>query len=165
MVNGARNVLISSKKSAISPQLQGLNFSESFFRSFVIIGTIKFEEHIYTTQILQVCIPIGCVPPVLVDRIREGLPNPGWSASRRGPHLGGVRIQRGLPNPGGSTSRGDLPNWGGLSNPGRCLHLGGSAQPQGVCIQRIYTDPLPPWTEWLTDRCKNITLPQIRCGR
>ena len=23
-----------------------------------------------------------------------------------------------------------------------------------------YREPLPPWTEWLTDRCKNITLPQ-----
>ena len=21
------------------------------------------------------------------------------------------------------------------------------------------------WTEWLTDRCKNITLPQLHCGR
>ena len=23
----------------------------------------------------------------------------------------------------------------------------------------------PLWTEWLIDRCKNITLPQLRCGQ
>ena len=30
---------------------------------------------------------------------------------------------------------------------------------QGVSTTPL-TTPLPPWTEWLTDRCKNITLRQ-----
>ena len=42
---------------------------------------------------------------------------------------------------------------------GRCLPGGA-----GVCPRGVYqTPPQPPWTEWQT--CKNITLPQLRCGR
>ena len=36
-----------------------------------------------------------------------------------------------------------------------CLPLG----PGGVYHTSL-SPPPPPWTEWLTDRCKNITLPQ-----
>ena len=28
--------------------------------------------------------------------------------------------------------------------------------------QQALRQTLPPWTEWLTDRCKNITFPQLR---
>ena len=35
--------------------------------------------------------------------------------------------------------------------------------PSGVPAQII--PPHPPWTEWLTDRCKNITFGNFLCGR
>ena len=36
----------------------------------------------------------------------------------------------------------------------RCGYRGGGVCLGGVC-------PHPPWIEWLTDRCKNITFPQL----
>ena len=41
--------------------------------------------------------------------------------------------------------------------PAQVLREWVSAQGEGVSAQGVYT---PLWTEWLTDRCKNITLPQ-----
>ena len=42
---------------------------------------------------------------------------------------------------------------GGSVCPGECLPRG--CLPKEVCVHR------PLWTEWLTDRCKNITFPQL----
>ena len=35
---------------------------------------------------------------------------------------------------------------------------------QGNSVQGDLSDrdPFPPWTEWLTDKCKSITFPQLR---
>ena len=80
-------------------------------------------------------------------RIREICPTlgvlskPGWSASKGG----------GLPNFGGLHPRGSAQS-------GRGLHPGGSAQPWRGLHPGGLGRPPPPWTEWLTDRCKNITL-------
>ena len=41
---------------------------------------------------------------------------------------------------------------------GVCSGVSGQGVPMGVA-------DTPLWTEWLIDRCKNITLPQLRCGR
>ena len=85
----------------------------------------------------QVCITVGCIPPACCPYGGGGLPNPG------GVHPRGV-----LPYPRGSASRGCAsrgvcptprgvcPTWGSL-------HSGGSAQPQGVCIQGGQSGDLP----------------------
>ena len=44
---------------------------------------------------------------------------------------------------------------------GGCLPKGGSAPMHA----RIHSPPPPRWTEWLTERCKNISFPQLRCER
>ena len=45
---------------------------------------------------------------------------------------------------------------------GGCLPKRGVSA-EGVCIPACTeADTLPLWTEWLTDRCKNITFPQLR---
>ena len=36
---------------------------------------------------------------------------------------------------------------------------------RGVCIPACTEADTPLWTEWLTDACENITLPQLFCGR
>ena len=46
---------------------------------------------------------------------------------------------------------------------GGCLLRGVSA-PGGVCWGCVYLLRVPPVNR-MTDRCKNITLPQLRCGR
>ena len=43
---------------------------------------------------------------------------------------------------------------GGGVCPGGCL-------PRGVCPEGGCTSPPPPWTEFLTHACKNITFPQL----
>ena len=62
--------------------------------------------------------------------------------------------------PGGRVSvpRGCLLSGG--SAPGECL-LPGGLLPGGVCSGEC----LPPPMNRMTDRCKNITLPQLHCGR
>ena len=62
---------------------------------------------------------------------------------------------------------------GGMHGRGACVAggmCGGGMHGRGVRQGHAWhTCPLPymtpPWTEWLTDRCKNITFPQLRCGR
>ena len=80
--------------------------------------------------------PGGCVPGPGGHLVPWGCT---WS---RGVYLvrGGVPGPRGVPGPGG------VPGPRGVSAPG----LG------GVCV--------PPVNR-MTDACKNITLPQLRCGR
>ena len=85
----------------------------------------------------QECIPVGCVP-----------------AARR-PYAGvcfpeGVCLLWGVCSRGVSTL--------GVSAPGGCL-LGGVSAPGGMMVSQHALRQTPPlWTEWMTDRCKNITL-------
>ena len=86
----------------------------------------------------QECIPVGCVPYVRCS----------------GRLLGGVC-------PGGSAQGGVCPGGvcpGGVSLGGLCPG-GVSAAQGGVCLGGC----LP--VNRITDRCKNITSPQLRCGR
>ena len=78
----------------------------------------------------QEYIPVGCVPPAR-DRT-------GGSLSETGLCLGGLC-------PGGLCLRGSL--WGGLC-------------PRGVSVLGGLPDRDPPLVNRMTNRCKNITLPQ-----
>ena len=90
---------------------------------------------------------------------------PGGTWSR------GVPGQGGVPGPGGCTwSRGGYLVWGVYLVPGVCAwsrgvylvpggYLAGPGGSGGVPGQ-----VLPP-VDRITDACKNITLPQLRCGR
>ena len=49
--------------------------------------------------------------------------------------------------------------WGGVC-PG--VSSQGGVCPGGVCIPACTEADTPLWTEWLTDRCKNITFPHLR---
>ena len=63
-------------------------------------------------------------------------------------------------------ARGCLPRGWGCVYPGGCVCPGGVFPGEyGRHPPDQRQTPPPPWTEWLTDRCKNITLPQLRCGR
>ena len=66
----------------------------------------------------------------------------------------GVYLPRGIPTQGCSCR--------GYTYPGGCTWSGGYLP--GV-YPSMYWGRHPLWTEWLTDMCKNITLPQVRCGR
>ena len=55
-------------------------------------------------------------------------------------------------------------NQGGLSAQEGCLPGGASAwvvSYSGGVYPRMQGRPPPPWTEWQTDRCKNINFPQL----
>ena len=88
----------------------------------------------------QVCIPVGCLPPACCPYL------PACTAPREGllPGVGDV-----CSGGGGVCSRGE----GGCLLPGR------------GCIPACTEADTPLWTEWLTDRCKNITFPNFICGR
>ena len=92
----------------------------------------------------QECIPVGCVPPVAVA-IHGGLPQcmlgypPQVWAWRPPPQVWAW-------NPPGC-GPGDSP----------------AAKHAGIPPAMHAGIPTPPWTEWLTDRCKNITF--AACGR
>ena len=123
---------------------------------------------------------------------RGGVPGPGGCTWSRGgvPGPGGYLVRGGVPGPwgvylvpGGCTwSRGGVPGpgggctWskggylvqgglylvpGGVPGPGGCTWSwgGGCTWPRGVPGQ-----VLPPVNR-ITHTCKNITLPQLRCGR
>ena len=56
--------------------------------------------------------------------------------------------------------------------PGGCLPMGGVCQGvypsmhwEGGCLLQCMLGYTPPWTEFLTHACENITFPQLRCGR
>ena len=130
----------------------------------------------------QECIPVGCIPaarrpcsgvsfPVGVCQVRGwgagGLPGRGgrWevggggSAWSRG---GGVSARSG----GVSAWSGGVSAWSGGCLPG--LGRGVSVCSGGVGISQHalrQTPSPPPWTEFLTHACENITLAQLRCGR
>ena len=94
----------------------------------------------------------------------------GVSAPRRGvPGLGGSAPWWGVCSRGGigpvSAPRGGVCSWGGVSALGGCL-LPGGAWYRGCIPSCTEADTLlPPWTEFLTHACENITLAQLRCGR
>ena len=51
----------------------------------------------------------------------------------------------------------------GVSAGGRVsVSGGGGVSARGWCLPHT---PSPLWMEWLIDRCKNITLPQLHCGQ
>ena len=92
----------------------------------------------------QVCIPVGCVPPACC------------------PYLPACTVQGNVCFPGVSASQGECL----LPKGGVCFPRGVSA-PRGCVSQHALgqTPPPHPWTEWLTDRCKNITFANFVCGR
>ena len=97
--------------------------------------------------------------------------------------LGGLYLSRGGIPAGGCTCPGGVPSQGVClpgGVPARGCTCPGGVPAQGVCLPRVYLpgectcpggvylpmySPLPLWTEWLTDRCKNITFANFVCGR
>ena len=86
------------------------------------------------TTFSRECIPVGCVPPASVAI--SGVGGAQWGCVRRG------CVQ-------GCVSR------------GRAVSGGVSAQ-TGVHPHYMLGYTPPPWTEWMTDRFKNINFPQLR---
>ena len=85
------------------------------------------------------------------------------------PGLGGVPCVEGgvpglgdVPGPGVYLVRGVHLVWGGVPGPG------GSTWSKGVYLavsRGVYLVRYSPPVDRITDACKNITLPQVRCGR
>ena len=131
-------------------------------------------------------IPVGYVPPAVVAVCRGGVCPGGVSLGGvcwgegvvwgvvclggvcpvgsggvclRGVYLGGWEVSAWGCLPGGVST------WRVSAKKGVGVSAWGVSAGGGVCSVVSARHPLPPWTEWLTDRCKNITLPQLRCGR
>ena len=140
------------------------------------------------------CVPPARRPylpgPGGVYLVQGGVPGLGSCAWSRGVYLalGGCTWSRGgVPGPEGCTwSGGVYLVWGVYLVPGGCtwsrgvpgprgvyLVLGGVPGPRGVpgpggCTWSWGEDLVrypPPPVNRITDACKNITLPQLRCGR
>ena len=92
---------------------------------------------------------------------KGGLCLRGGSLSKGGLCPAGVSVGGGL-CPGVSVQEG-LCLGGGDLCPGRSLYGGVSVQ-GGLCPRGLLTE-IPSSVNRITDRCKNITLPQLRCGR
>ena len=100
----------------------------------------------------QECIPVGCVPSAAVAA--GGGRGVSQHALDRGVSAWGVSVREG--GVGVSTL-------GGVAARGVCISqhaLGG-----GGCLLQCMLGYFPPWTEFLTHTCENITFPQLRCGR
>ena len=115
--------------------------------------------HIYK----QECIPVGCVSPACCSYLPactapgvympRGVYLPGGctcpgGVPGQGVYLPGGYLARGCTCPGVYLPRGDVPAWG-------CTCREGGLPAGGVPAQ-----VLPPPVNRMTDRCKNITLPQ-----
>ena len=76
-----------------------------------------------------------------------------------------ARISQHVLRWGGACSRGCLLLGGACSQGGACILSQGGAclWSQGVCIQAC--NGADPPVNRITDTCKNINLPQLRCGR
>ena len=91
----------------------------------------------------QECFPVGCVPPALY---RTGVGVSVWGVCPGGLSIGGRSLFRGSLSGRPPVDR---------------------DPPEGTWDQAArqkvtsYREPFPLWTEWLTDRCKNITFPQL----
>ena len=117
------------------------------------------------TSFEQECIPVECVPPAAVAVCGGGGVSAWQGVSAQGSvSVQGVSAQMGVCL-GGVGPEGCLPMEGVC--PGRCLLrrgvCWGGVCPWGFCPSACW-DTHPP-VDRMTDRCKNITLPQLRCGR
>ena len=104
-----------------------------------------------------------------------GVPGPGgvylvwgegctWSGGV--PGLGGVHGPRGVYLVWGCTwSQGGVPCPGGVPGPGGVYLVWGVPGPGGVYLVPGGPGQVLPPMDRITDACKNITLPQLRCGR
>ena len=45
------------------------------------------------------------------------------------------------------------------------MHGRGACMAGGMHGRGMHAMHAPPWTEFLTHTCENITFPQLRCGR
>ena len=138
----------------------------------------------------QECIPVGCVPPERWPYLPACSATGGMCAWSRGVYL----VWGDVPGPGGRgvylvggvyLVRGVYLVWGVYLVPGGCTWSWGVPGPQGgvpgprgyTWSQGVYLVPggtwsggvpgqvLPPTVDRITDPCKNITLPQLRCGQ
>ena len=136
--------------------------------------TTSYWHHnvVALNNVKQECIPVGCVPPEAVA-ICWG----GSASVHTGIHLLGVGLEtppaRPQPRPGcgsedhpwpdPSTS---LPGFGPETSPlGVGLEISPNQTPQHPpWVWAWRPSPPPLWTDWLTDRCKNITFANFVCG-
>ena len=86
-------------------------------------------------KIQQECIPVGCVPSAAV-----AMCIPAYTGQ------GGVSQH--------ALGRGVYPS----------MHWAGGCLPRRVCVSQHALGKHPPLNR-MTDRCKNITLPELRCVR
>ena len=122
---------------------QKFNFPSQILLAVIAITTTKFKQE---------CIPVGCVAPAAVAIHMGGLPQcmlgytPPWVWAWRPPWVWAWR-----------------PPGCGPGEPPGC----GPGDPMGVG-QETPRPGDPPGVDLenrITDTCKNITLPQLRCGR
>ena len=103
----------------------------------------------------QESIPVGCVPSAAGGRVYlPGCTYRGRAYLPRGYTCQGVVPARGCTCIGGVPARGRVYLPGGGCTCWGCTYWG---VPAGACTEAD--------TPTLTDGCKNITLPQLRCGR
>ena len=122
-------------------------------------------QNFLETSYKQECIPVGCLPPVhrpyLVSAWSRGGGLCTWSR-------GGVPGPRGCTWPWGVPGLGDVPGPGGVPGPRGCTWSWWSYLVPGGCTwsgRCTWSGTPPPPVDRITDACKNITLPQLRCGR
>ena len=122
----------------------------------------------------QECIPVGCLPPAAVT---VGGGSASVHAGIDPPQVWAWRPPSQIPlNFPLGCGPGDPPGQIPLNFPLGC----GPGNPQGMlgyhpletCCKACWIPPamhagipLPPSVNRITDTCKNITLPQLRCGR
>ena len=114
------------------------------FCPFIRLNRVQIHSHKNLfSNTKQECIPVGCVPPASVAIS-------GGGSAHRGVFAPGGVVYLGV-SAGGSVCP------GGVCPGGVC--------PEGVVCVSVYGSVHPLWTEWLTDRCKNITFANFVCGQ
>ena len=128
---------------------------------------IKEKDRVLWYNIIQECIPVGCVPAAC--RPYAGVCFRWGSVPRGGLLLGGGGSAPGVvPGLGGGLLWGGAWSGWGVIVPG----LGGGAWSGGVVVpglgglvsQHALRQNPPLWTEWQTG-VKILPWPQLRCGR
>ena len=119
--------------------------STGFETSIVVLNCILVKSHDK-----KECIPVGCIPPArwpypVVSHV-------SWRGSALPPRC---RPPGCRPPPPGSR-----PHTSWIQTPSIFpVHVW---KPTPFSQYMLESQPPPPlWTEWLTDRCKNITFPQL----